>query len=50
MNSDVDKLFIAALPVRIEDPYRSAYIRYVERQLIWEYLQRFGEFPLCNQR
>lgn len=45
-----DGLYLAALPVHLEEPNRSAYIRYVERLLIWEYLQRFGCYPLCNRK
>ncbi len=43
-------LYVAALPVRMDEPYRSAYIRFTERRLILDHVQRFGRLPLCNSK
>lgn len=43
-------LFLAAMPVLFEKPRRSAFIRYVERRIIWEYVDHFGEYPSCNTK
>ena len=43
-------LHVAACPVLIEEPHRSAFIRHTERRLIWEYVQQHGRLPLCNSK
>lgn len=43
-------LYVAPLPVRLGEPHCSAYIRFVERLLIWEHVQRFGKLPCCNSK
>ncbi len=43
-------LFVAALPVHRPEPHAGAYIRYVERLLIWEYCRRHGDLPCCNRK
>lgn len=43
-------LFISLLPVDRPEPYSSAYIRYIERALLWEYVQYHGALPRCNRR
>jgi hypothetical protein len=43
-------LYVAALPVLLDDPHRSAYTRYVERWLIWQYVQKFNTLPACNSK
>ena len=43
-------LYVAPLPVTIDEPHRSAFIRYVERRLIWEYVQKFNTLPPCNSK
>ena len=43
-------LHIAALPVELDEPHASAFIRYAERHLIWEYVQRHGAMPPCNKK
>jgi len=43
-------LYVSVLPVALESPQAAAYIRYVERRLIWEYVQRHGRFPACNKK
>ena len=44
-----DWLYVAACPIDLETPYRPAYIRFVERWLIWEYVQRHARLPICNK-
>ena len=47
------KLCVAALPVSLEqltEPFRSLFIRYVERKVIWEYAWKWGSAPLCNRK
>jgi hypothetical protein len=48
---EVDDLFVAAhVPVTIRpDPQIiGAYVLYVERRVIWEYVERVGKLPACN--
>ena len=44
------RLYVSALPVTIEDPAASAYIRAVERLLIWAHVARYDTFPRCNRK
>ena len=43
-------LYVAAMPVLMKEPHRSAYIRHVERLLIWQFVQAFGALPACNSK
>lgn len=43
-------LYVAAYPVDLKPPHCAAYIRHVERWLIWEYVQRHGRLPACNKK
>lgn len=43
-------LYLSACPVNLDLPHRSAYIRYLERWLIWEYVQKHGRLPVCNKK
>ncbi len=43
-------LYVSALPVTIDDPAASAYIRAVERLLIWAHVERYNAFPICNKK
>lgn len=44
-------LYISVLAVSsLEEPQRSAYIRYVERALLWQYVKTHGELPACNRK
>jgi hypothetical protein len=43
-------LHLAVLPVRDEEPKSSAFIRYVERLLLWEHVCRHGALPTCNTK
>ena len=42
--------YLAILPFQYDEPKRSAYIRYVERKLIWEYVCFHNALPICNTR
>jgi hypothetical protein len=43
-------LYVATLPVFLDEPHQSTYIRFIERWLIWEYVQKFGARPICNSK
>lgn len=43
-------LHVAILPIEREEPSKSAWIRYMERKLIWEFVERRGEMPRCNHK
>ena len=43
-------LYISVLSVKDTEPTRSAYIRYVERSLIWNHVARHGALPKCNRK
>ncbi|MCF6283332.1 MAG: hypothetical protein L3J28_14205 [Candidatus Polarisedimenticolaceae bacterium] len=43
-------LWISACPVDMGEVYTSAYIKYLERRLIWEYVCTYGELPPCNSK
>ena len=46
-----ERLFVSIFPVSaLQEPDRSAFIRHVERLLLWEYVQRWGRRPLCNSK
>lgn len=46
-----ESLYVAAFPVTIIDEnVSSAFIRYVERKLIWDYTERWGSLPACNKK
>jgi len=42
-------LFVSVLPVELQEPGSSAFIRYAERKLIWEYVRLRGEMPRWQQ-
>lgn len=44
------RLHVAACPVLMGEPHRSAFIRHAERKLIWEYVQEHGQLPRCNSK
>lgn len=46
-------LHVSALPVSFEEQplhHAQAYIRYIERKLIWEFVQRHHRMPTCNSK
>ncbi len=46
-----DDLFLAIYPVdELTEPHRSAFIRHVERSLLWRYVCRWGRRPSCNSK
>lgn len=47
---DLKWLFISVLAVEQPEPHSSAYIRFVERALLWSYVQRYGAMPSCNRK
>ena len=49
--SDVSRLFVAVhVPVAINPAKEisSTYIKYAERRLIWEFVEKHGKLPACN--
>ena len=46
----IDELYVCALPVE-ERSFKgiAAYIKYIERKLIWKHLARHGALPECNK-
>jgi len=49
-NSEPSWLYLSIHPVELPEPHNSAYIRHVERALIWEYVQEHGKLPRCNRK
>jgi hypothetical protein len=47
---DPSWLYISVLGVFLEEPQSSAYIRYVERALLWQYVQNHQGLPACNRK
>ena len=47
---DPERLYVSVLPVDRQEVEREAYIRYVERALLWQYYQRYKEMPACNRK
>ena len=47
---DVPWLFISAMRTELSEPQASAFIRYVERAVLWEYVQTHGAYPACNRK
>ncbi len=44
-------LYVSAFPVpKLTEPHRSAFIRHVERDLLWQYVKRWGRRPICNSK
>jgi hypothetical protein len=49
-SAPADWLYVAAYPVDMPEPRRSAHIRYVERMLLWQYVSRHDRYPRCNRK
>lgn len=46
-----EKLYVSVYSVdSLKEPLRSAFIRYTERRLLWEYAKRSGHRPICNSK
>ena len=43
-------LHVSLLPVRLPEPRQSAFIRLVERQILWGFVNRWERLPACNSR
>lgn len=41
-------LFVTLLPIACPEPKRSARIRLVERQLLWDFVCKWNRLPECN--
>ena len=48
--SDPAWLNISVMPVELPEPQASAYIRYIERAVLWAYVQRNKAYPQCNSK
>lgn len=47
---DVDRVFVSVMPVDRPKVEREAFIRYVERAMLWSYYEQFKAMPLCNRK
>jgi len=47
-SSNSSQLYVSIMGVALEEPHASGFIRYVERALIWSYVQQHGAYPVCN--
>lgn len=46
-----ENLYVAAFPVSCSsDTLTSSYIRYLERKLIFNYVQKYKQLPKCNKK
>ena len=43
-------LWVSVCPVELGEVHTSAYIKYLERRLIWEYVCTYSELSLCNSK
>jgi hypothetical protein len=41
-------LWVSCCPVQMGEIYTSAYIKHLERKLIWEFVCTYGRLPSCN--
>lgn len=48
LNEVPDNLYVAVLPVDKAPKESKAYIKLVERLVIWEFFQENGDYPSCN--
>jgi hypothetical protein len=50
-NDQGTALYVAAFPVvNVGEPHRSNFIRYAERKLLWQFVQRWNVAPQCNSK
>ena len=45
-----DRLYVSAIPIALLEPHASAFIRHIERKLLWDFVQRHGRYPACNSK
>jgi len=50
LNREPEWLYISVLGVSKDEPHCSAYIRHVERAILWEYVCKHGKYPECNKK
>lgn len=50
IKSEPSWLYLSIQPVALAEPHCSAYIRHVERALLWDYVQEHGKLPRCNRK
>lgn len=43
-------LFVSILPVMMEETRQSAWIRLIERKIIWEFACKWQKLPQCNSK
>jgi hypothetical protein len=43
-------LYLSVHSVSKKEPYKSAYIRHIERALIWQYVHIHKKLPKCNRK
>lgn len=48
-NTPAENLWVSICPVNMGDPYTTAYIKHLERKLLWEYVCTWGRYPECNR-
>lgn len=44
------RLFVAAIPITLSEPHASAYVRLLERSLIWNVVKKHGRYPISNSK
>ena len=45
------QLYVAAFPVKdLDESIKPLFIRYIERKLIWQFVQKWGHAPVCNSK
>jgi hypothetical protein len=50
-NDAGEALYVSICPVEdLGEPHRSAFIRSAKRQVLWEYVKRWGRRPVCNNK
>lgn len=49
VNAAPENLYVSFLSVNKEKKESKAYIKYIERLLIWEYFKKFKDYPPCNK-
>ncbi|WP_285421835.1 hypothetical protein [Pseudomonas sp. efr-133-TYG-23] len=43
-----EHIWASTCPVSMGMPYTTAYIKHLERKLLWEYVCTWGRYPACN--
>ena len=45
---DLSNVYAAGFAPELDEPYLTPFIYLVERQLIWDYVLKWGRMPACN--